>query len=101
MLDQCIQGITAASFLVEPGAPAVSPWLTRTRPDEDGNASASGLKWWGSNGSRFVNDYGDHRMPSTTESTDPAEWANQPTDFDDDPASYMIVWEWVAQGAAP
>ncbi|HSR98765.1 MAG TPA: hypothetical protein VLM79_17030 [Kofleriaceae bacterium] len=101
MLDQCIQGITAAAFLVEPGAPAVSPWLTRTRPDEDGNASVNGLKWWGTNGSRFVNDYGDHRMPSTTESSDPAEWTNQPTDFDDDPATYMIVWEWVAQGAAP
>lgn len=100
-LDQCVQGITSASFLVEPGAPAVSPLLARTRPDEDGNASANGLAWWGSQGMRYNMTYGDQRMPSTIESTDPTQWTNQPTDFDLDPASYQLVWNWVAQGAAP
>ena len=99
--DQCIQAITSALYLVEPGAPAVSALLARTRPDEDGNASANGLAWWGARGARYATDYGDHRMPSTSESNDPTQWANQPTDFDTDPAAYQIMWNWVAQGAAP
>jgi hypothetical protein len=98
-MDQCVQGITSAAFLVEPGAPAASAWLARTRPDEDGNAT--GVAWWGARGARYANDYGDHRMPSTAESVDPIDWTNQPTDFDNDPESYLTVWEWVAQGAAP
>jgi hypothetical protein len=98
-MDQCVQAITSASFLVEPGAPAISAWLTRTRPDEDGNAG--GVLWWGARGMRYATDYGDHRMPSTVESIDPIDWTNQPTDFDNDPESYLIVWEWVAQGAEP
>lgn len=101
LLDQCVQAITSASFLVEPGVPAVSPLLARTRPDEDGNASANGLLWWGTAGARYNMTYGDQRMPSTVESTDPTQWTNSPTDFDLDPASYQIVWNWVAQGAAP
>ena len=100
-LDQCIQGITSAVFLVEPGVPAGSPLLTRTRPDEDGNASANGLAWWGAQGARYNMTYGDQRMPSTIESTDPTLWTAQPTDFDLDPASYQQLWNWVAQGAAP
>jgi len=109
-LNQCIQAITSANFLVEPGVPAVSPLLARTRPDEDGNASANGLAWWGARpagspagtpAARFLPDYGDHRMPSTSESNSADQWANQPTDFDLDPASYQLVWSWVAQGAAP
>lgn len=109
-MNQCVQAITAASFLVEPGAPAVSPLLARARPDEDGNASSNGLAWWGARpaGSpagtapaRFLPDYGDHRMPSTSESNSADQWANQPTDFDTDPAAYQLVWNWVAQGAAP
>jgi hypothetical protein len=99
-MDQCVRDITAASFLVEPGVPALSNWLVRARPDEEGNASANGLAWWGFGGTRY-GSLGDKRMPSTTESTNMDTWSNAPTDFDGDPASYLVVWEWVAQGAAP
>jgi hypothetical protein len=99
-MDQCVRDITAASFLVEPGVPALSNWLVRARPDEEGNASANGIAWWGFGGTRY-GSLGDKRMPSTTESTSMDTWNNAPTDFDEDPASYLVVWEWVAQGAAP
>lgn len=103
-LAQCVQAITAAGFLVEPGAPAISSWLTRTRPDEDGNASPNGIAWWGSSTApnpRYNTSYGDRRMPSTIVDPDPAHWTNQPTYFDDHPDAWYTMWQWVAQGAAP
>jgi hypothetical protein len=101
-LAQCIQAITKAEFLVEPGVPALSGLLTRSRPDETAGSSPTGLSWWGSRGVRYNATYGDRRMPSTTESTDTAEWAkNLPTDFDMKPADYQVLYDWVAQGAPP
>ncbi|HEX4420431.1 MAG TPA: hypothetical protein VH165_21095 [Kofleriaceae bacterium] len=99
-LDQCIQAITKAEYLVEPGVPALTDLLVRARPDETGGSSPTGLVWWGSKGVRYNATYGDRRMPSTTESTDPTEWAkNLPTDFDNDPTDYQVIYDWVAQGA--
>jgi hypothetical protein len=40
-------------------------------------------------------------MPSTTTSTDAADWTNAPTYFDTNPAAYQILFDWVAQGAQP
>ncbi|HTR79302.1 MAG TPA: hypothetical protein VMH39_14380, partial [Gemmatimonadaceae bacterium] len=100
-LAACIQAITSAQFLVEPGAPAISDLLQRARPDEDGGTSATGLLWYGSRGNRYSTSYGDRRMPSTTQSTNQADWTNQPTSFDLDPAQFQILFDWVAQGAKP
>ena len=103
-LAACIQALTGAEFLVEPGAPAISNLLVRARPDENGGtptASTEGLAWYGSKGSRYSAKYGDRRMPSTTQSTDPTKWTNQPTYFDVKPADFQILYDWVAQGAQP
>jgi hypothetical protein len=86
--------------LAEPGAPAASDLLQRSRPDEDGGTSAPGLVWYGSRGKRYNATYGD-RMPSTTQSTNPSDWAEQPTYFDTNPAQFQIVYDWIAQGAPP
>jgi hypothetical protein len=101
---KCIRDITSSGFLVEPGAPAISSWLSRSRPDEEGNASPNGIAWWGSTTAanpRYNTDYGDRRMPSTMVDPDPTHWTNQPTYFDRNPDDWYTVWQWVAQGAAP
>jgi hypothetical protein len=100
-LAACIQAITKAEFLVEPGAPAVSDLLTRSRPDENAGTSDTGLAWYGGGNpkSRFNATYGDRRMPSTTQSTDPNDWVDMPTYFDLHPEDYQVLFDWVAQGA--
>ncbi|HXJ20439.1 MAG TPA: hypothetical protein VMT03_09410 [Polyangia bacterium] len=100
-LDACVQGITKAQFLVEPGAPAASDLLQRSRPDEEAGDSTLGLAWFGGGNpkSRYNAEYGDRRMPSTTQSTDPAAWTDQPTHFDMHPEEFQILYDWVAQGA--
>jgi hypothetical protein len=100
-LDECVQAISSAEFLVEPGAPAVSDILQRARPDEQGGTSDAGLAWYGSKGNRYNVTYGDRRMPSTTYSTDAGDWTNQPTAFDMTPDPYQVLYDWVAQGAEP
>jgi hypothetical protein len=100
-LAACIQAITKAQFLVEPGAPAVSDLLQRARPDEDAGTSTLGLAWYGGKGKRYSSTYGDRRMPSTTTSADAGTWTNQSTYFDFEPADYQTVYDWVAQGAQP
>jgi hypothetical protein len=100
-LATCIRGITDAEFLIEPGAPAVSDLLQRARPDETEGTSPGGLAWYGSKGQRYNATYGDRRMPSTTYSTDSADWTNAPTDFDMTPGAYQVLFDWVAQGAQP
>jgi len=99
---RCIRDITAAEFLVEPGAPALSELLLRTRPDEALGTSALGLGWYGSDSkARYDSDYGDRRMPSTTISTNMADWTNAPTYFDMNPKDFQVLYDWVAQGALP
>lgn len=100
-LDACIQGITKAQFLVEPGAPAASDLLQRSRPDEDAGGSALGLAWFGGGNpkARYSAGYGDRRMPSTTISTNPADWRDSPTAFDLNAGEYQALYDWVAQGA--
>jgi hypothetical protein len=100
-LAACVQAISKAQFLVEPGAPAVSDLLQRARPDEDEGSSALGLAWFGGGNpkTRFNAAYGDRRMPSTTDSTDAAAWHDVPTDFDKNPGEFQILYDWVAQGA--
>ncbi|HWL87002.1 MAG TPA: hypothetical protein VNO21_14445, partial [Polyangiaceae bacterium] len=100
-LAQCIDALEEFETLVEPGAPAVSNLLVRSRPDENGSTSPEGLAWYGSRGSRYSTEYGDRRMPSTTQSTDAANWTNQPAYFDSKPTEYQILYDWVAQGAPP
>jgi hypothetical protein len=100
-LASCVQGITDAEFLVEPGAPAVSDILERARPDENAGTSPAGLAWYGSKGQRYNATYGDRRMPSTTYSADAGDWKNAPTDFDMMPSAYQVLFDWVAQGAQP
>jgi hypothetical protein len=100
-LAACIQAITKAQFLVEPGAPAGSDLLQRARPDEDAGTSTLGLAWYGGKGQRYNATYGDRRMPSTTQSTKPGDWTNQPIYFDLKPADFQVLYDWVAQGALP
>lgn len=98
----CVHGVTAAEFLVEPGAPALSDLLLRARPDEALGTSPLGLAWYGgSKKVRYNADYGDRRMPSTTLSTTMADWTNVPTYFDVTPNDYQVLYNWVAQGALP
>ena len=100
-LAACVQAINKAQFLIEPGAPAVSDLLQRARPDEDKGTSALGLAWFGGGNpkARFNAAYGDRRMPSTTDSTDMTKWQNVPTEFDENPGEFQILYDWVAQGA--
>jgi hypothetical protein len=100
-LAACVQAINKAQFLIEPGAPAVSDLLQRARPDEEEGSSALGLAWFGGGNpkARFNAAYGDRRMPSTTDSTDMAHWQNVPTEFDQNPGEFQILYDWVAQGA--
>ncbi len=100
-LAACIQAINKAQYLVEPGAPAVSDLLQRARPDEDAGTSALGLLWYGSKGNRYNTTYGDRRMPSTTQSTNSADWTNRPAYFDMNAAQFQVLYDWVAQGAPP
>lgn len=97
--DACIAAITKTEYLVEPGAPAVSDLLTRSRPDEMGDQSVQGLLWWGSKGARYNAEYGDRRMPSTVDDPDTTKWTHQPTDFDVHPEEFQVLYDWVAQGA--
>jgi hypothetical protein len=100
-LAACVQAITKAQFLVEPGGPAVSDLLQRARPDEDEGSSALGLAWFGGGNpkARFNAAYGDRRMPSTTDSPDTATWHDVATDFDKNPGEFQVLYDWVAQGA--
>jgi hypothetical protein len=40
-------------------------------------------------------------MPSTTQAPAASDWTNQPTYFDEHPADFQILFDWVAQGALP
>lgn len=100
-LAECIQALTQAEFLVEPGAPAVSDLTKRSRPDESAGTSPLGLAWYGSRGNRYSVIYGDRRMPATTQSTDAGDWKNAPIVFDMSPRQFQLIYDWVAQGAQP
>ncbi|HEY2902258.1 MAG TPA: hypothetical protein VGL59_16875 [Polyangia bacterium] len=101
LFNGCLQAITKAQYLVEPGAPALSDLLLRARPDEEAGSSALGLAWFGGGSprSRYNATYGDRRMPSTTVSPDQAQWLNAPTAFDMNPQDFQVLFDWVAQGA--
>ncbi|HWE31528.1 MAG TPA: hypothetical protein VHB97_26185, partial [Polyangia bacterium] len=100
-LASCIQNITQAQYLVEPGAPSLSDLLQRARPDEAAGTSPTGLLWYGGGTpkSRYNATYGDRRMPSTTVSLMTAAWTNAPTYFDMTPKDFQTLNDWVAQGA--
>ena len=102
-LASCIQNITQAQFLVEPGAPSLSDLLQRARPDENAGTSPAGLAWYGGGNpkARYNATYGDRRMPSTTTSLMTSDWTNQPTYFDMTPKDFQTLYDWVAQGALP
>ncbi len=103
-LASCIQNITQAQYLVEPGAPSLSDLLQRARPDENASTSATGLLWYGGGNpkARYNATYGDRRMPSTTTSLVTTDWTNQqPTYFDMTPKDFQTIYDWVAQGALP
>ncbi|HTA20730.1 MAG TPA: hypothetical protein VK989_15660, partial [Polyangia bacterium] len=98
---RCVQAVTKAQFLVEPGAPALSDLLQRARPDESSGTSTAGAPWYGSKGARYNPTYGDRRMPSTADTPDMTMWTNPPTYFDAHPGDFQILYDWVAQGAPP
>jgi hypothetical protein len=100
-LAECIQAITQAQYLVEPGAPASSDLLQRSRPDENAGTSTEGVLWYGSKGNRYSAKYGDRRMPSSTQETsaDGGTWDNQTCFFDSAPSQFQVLFDWVAQGA--
>jgi hypothetical protein len=102
-LAACIQQITKAQFLVEPGAPAATDLLQRSRPDEDKGSSITGLAWFGGGTpkTRYNAKYGDRRMPSTTTLTQASHWTDLPTEFDLHPEEFKVLYDWVAQGAKP
>ena len=96
----CVDAITAVEFYFEPGAPAVSPGLRRTRPDELQSTSPEGLAWYGG-ASRFAGTHGDRRMPPQNITADVADDQPLPTYFDKVPGDYQILFDWVAQGMMP
>jgi hypothetical protein len=96
----CVDAITSVEFFFEAGAPAASPGLRRTRPDELQSTSPEGLAWYGG-ASRFDGMHGDRRMPPQNVSADPADDQPLPTHFDKVPGDYQILFDWVAQGMMP
>lgn len=100
-LQTCLDAITAVEYMVEQGSPSWSPLMRRARPDENGNTSPTGLKWYGSSGNRF-GSHGDRRMPPHNTTADLADDdATAPIHFDMTPSDYQLLWDWVAQGAQP
>lgn len=94
----CEAQITAVEYMIEPGAPALSPLAQRCRPDESKAASAEGLKWFGEGGKRY-DDNGDRRMPPENITKDTADDKNGASHFDQNPADYQLLFDWIAQGA--
>lgn len=99
-IDACVAKITKTEYMVDPGNPALSTQLVRTRPDEQQSVSPTGLLWYGSKGSRFGST-GDRRMPSLNLTADTSDDKPLPTYFDQHTADYKKLWDWVAQGALP
>jgi hypothetical protein len=100
-IDACIAIIQKTEYMVEPGNPALSNVMRRTRPDELESVSPIGLKWYGDgSGSRF-DDTGDRRMPSSNTTATAADDVAGPTYYDHAPGAYQLLWDWVSQGAAP
>lgn len=98
MREACEQAITKVEYMIELGVPALSPLARRTVPDAERAASAEGLKWYGAAGKRF-GGHGDRRMPPLNLSADSADDVAGPTHFDENPADYQILFDWIAQGA--
>lgn len=94
----CEKAIAKVEFFLEPGAPALSPIARRTRPDELRAASPEGLKWFGSGSLRF-GSHGDRRMPPTNITPETTDDKPEPTYFDQNPADFQILFDWIAQGA--
>ena len=96
----CVDAITDMEFYYEPGAPAASPALHRTRPDEQKSTSPEGLAWYGGT-SRFSGDHGDRRMPPQNTTASMADDKPDPTHFDKVPGDFQVLFDWVAQGMKP
>lgn len=99
-IDACVAKITQTEYMIDPGNPALSTLLLRARPDEQQSVSPTGLLWYGARGSRFGGD-GDRRMPASNITADTSDDVAGPTYFDQNPADYKKLWDWVAQGALP
>jgi hypothetical protein len=98
-LEACKKGITGVEFMIELGAPALSPLMRRTRPDEEKGASATGIAWFGKSGSRFGSG-GDRRMPPSNTTPDMGDDdPKKASYFDNNLAEYQLLWDWVSQGA--
>jgi hypothetical protein len=98
-IDACIAAITKTEYMIELGNPALSTLIRRARPDEEKSASLIGSAWWGTKtGARF-DDHGDRRMPSLNTTADTADDVAGATHFDDKPADFKVLWDWIAQGA--
>jgi hypothetical protein len=96
----CVDAITNMEFYFEPGNPAVSPAMRRSRPDEQKSVSPEGLAWYGG-ASRFAGAHGDRRMPPQNTTADMSDDLPNPTYFDKVPGDYQVFFDWVAQGMKP
>ena len=96
----CVDAITDMEFYFEPGAPAASPAIRRTRPDEQKSTSPEGLVWYGGV-TRFSGDHGDRRMPPQNTTASMADDKPLPTHFDKTPGNFQVLFDWVAQGMKP
>lgn len=94
----CEGAITHVEYFIERGNAALSGLMRRTRPDEQKSVSMTGLLWYGSKGSRF-GTHGDRRMPPSNLTPDLGDDMPVATYFDDNPAMYQLLWDWVSQGA--
>jgi hypothetical protein len=99
-LAACEAGVTKSTYFLEPGNPANSNLLRRSVPDLDKGSSAHGALWWGNKSGARFDAHGDRRMPPTNTTADTSDDVPAaPTYFDDSPATYQVLWSWVAQGA--
>ncbi len=88
-------------YLVEPGNPALSPLVRRSRPGIDARMPT----WIGYGNRRWriapdLEVLGDRRMPPQQDvSGETSNSLGQPITLDEHPEDFKVLYDWVAQGA--
>jgi hypothetical protein len=88
-------------YLVEPGNPALSPLIRRSRPGVDSRMSS----WIGYGNRRWrispdLEVLGDRRMPPQQDVTgETSNSLGKPISLDEHPEEFKLLYDWVAQGA--
>lgn len=89
----------AGEHMLEPGVPALSGLVRRTRP----GLGEEARKWYGKpvrfNLDPAGNVVGDRRMPPQDVTGLAPDADGPPSYFDSHPQEYKVLWDWVAQGA--